>query len=87
MEDFRLSFKAKKPSFADSKSSTEMQKLDKGPVIPNTEECTTCAVCVFEEWYKQRNTLPAEEKYIVGEGGCWKAKSLALSFHCWDSVL
>ena len=62
LEDFQLPSKSKKPRFADPKSSTEMEKLGKGPSVPNTKKCTAWAVRVFEDWRQQRNAATADQQ-------------------------
>ena len=41
--------------FADPKTNQEMEKLSKGPVVPNTEKNTMWATRVFNQWRKHRN--------------------------------
>ena len=41
--------------FAHPKTGKEMEKLSKGPIVPNTERNTAWATGVFNQWIKQTN--------------------------------
>ena len=65
LEDFQLPTKCKKSQFSDPKSSDEMDKLGKGPVVPNTDKSTAWAVRVFNEWKNKAVPLWKRNIFVV----------------------
>ena len=61
LDDFVLAIPgpSKKARFAKPLSETQMTKLEKGPVVPNTEKGTAWALSTFTDWRNERNKQSA----------------------------